>query len=669
MKFWGLLRKTERPILLIVALCVIETVTSVIDLLYGPWGRLHWEELFNARAGVQFACGHLESAWELQYRTFCGGCTVEGLMAMPLYDLLGPTVLAWKVVPLSFHLGIIFMGTVVVWYALPECYRHARPIAAIVWLGLMMATPGFYRDLGLMGWGNHAESTVFPFFAFLILMFTSGFRGVLTRLFVGLLVGVCLGFGAWFCHTSLHAAPAIALIVLLRSRWSAFGMLGGVPLGAMPWWTYHQTRPSAVAFSQSWWGQFDFAGGEALWDWLLGGSLRDGLWAERDYGEPGILPTIWWFLLWGLALWACWLALQWLRNSEHPWKQIESGVLFPMIALLGLILAYWVRYDLWENLPDPYESDTFNLRYRAPLVPMLSLLAAVAVAWPKKRSRQNVVIWLSIGLVIFGLSQRIRTWDGFRQSVPDLRVYAHDGWPDKTVPVGEPYKPLRRNQGRVQDIDAAVAFLDSHTDPLTDCRLDHVFELGRRLGLAASTTQGEGWETRLSSAINAVDGFDQEWFLGEGVAKGWISQGRSSLATSDRFLDLLAQTRPGLDETVGRSLGRNAWRDIEEQRMNEQSFSLDPRIDAGVCEGRAIAAVAELTDNGLLPIPVTLPEDWALAQASGCFREASYWNGLGTGWAHFMGCGQTSLRLLDELGSHERLLSGFTEGCRRYREP
>ena len=84
-----------------VALCLVlvELLSTIGDLLLGPWARTHWEELFNARAGVQFACGHLDRAWEMQYRTFCGGCTAEGVLAVPLYVLLGPTVLAWKAVP------------------------------------------------------------------------------------------------------------------------------------------------------------------------------------------------------------------------------------------------------------------------------------------------------------------------------------------------------------------------------------------------------------------------------------------------------------------------------------------------------------------------------------------------------------------------------------------
>jgi hypothetical protein len=343
-------------------------------------------------------------------------------------------------------------------------------------------------------------------------------------------------------------------------------------------------------------------------------------------------------------------------------------VLFPLLGLIGLLVAYWIRHDLWANLPDPYASDTFNLRYRAPLIPMLFLLAAVASAWPGRSSRTvGLTRWALMGLIAFGLAQRMGTWNGFRQALPGLRVYAHDGWPDKTVPVGEPVKKLRRNQGRVQDLEAAIDFLQGHEDPLPDCRLDHVFELGRRLGLAASTEQGVGWEDWIEASVAAIEGSDQEWFLGEGVAKGWISQGEASVETASVFLSALAGARAGLDDEVGRALGREAWRDIEERRLSGEAVVLDPRVEAGLCEGRGLDAVALLTREGVLPMPQTLPEDWVSTSGQSCLAQESFWYGLGEGWAHYVGCGSAPSEQVSALGDSAALIIGFDEGCRRYR--
>ena len=90
------------------ALLALEVVATLVDLTFGPWGpRVHWEERFNARAGVQIACGHIDAVWAMQYRTFCGGCTAEAVMAAPLFLALGPVVKVWKVIPTLFHLGIV----------------------------------------------------------------------------------------------------------------------------------------------------------------------------------------------------------------------------------------------------------------------------------------------------------------------------------------------------------------------------------------------------------------------------------------------------------------------------------------------------------------------------------------------------------------------------------
>ena len=98
------------PVWVVLVVVTLELFASVGDLLFGPWSTMHWEELFNARAGVQFACGHVDAADSLQYRTFCGGCTAEGLLAAPFFAWFGPTVLTWKVLILVFHGVVVAAG-------------------------------------------------------------------------------------------------------------------------------------------------------------------------------------------------------------------------------------------------------------------------------------------------------------------------------------------------------------------------------------------------------------------------------------------------------------------------------------------------------------------------------------------------------------------------------
>ncbi len=117
-----------------VALVLAELLLSAVDLLLGPFLRVHWEERFNARNGVLFACGHLDAAFDLQYRTFCGGCTTESLMAAPLFRWLGASHLVWKLVPELFHAVITAAGAAL-------AGRAAGPKAAAAFAALMLGHP------------------------------------------------------------------------------------------------------------------------------------------------------------------------------------------------------------------------------------------------------------------------------------------------------------------------------------------------------------------------------------------------------------------------------------------------------------------------------------------------------------------------------------------------
>ena len=116
------------------------------------------EEGYNATAAALIACGHLESIWALQYKWFCGGCTTESLLAAPLFKLFGPSVFAWKWSVGWIHIAVVSAGVAI-------AGRAGGARSAFVFGGLMLAAPGFYRELALTGFGNHAESTFFPFMA------------------------------------------------------------------------------------------------------------------------------------------------------------------------------------------------------------------------------------------------------------------------------------------------------------------------------------------------------------------------------------------------------------------------------------------------------------------------------------------------------------------------
>ncbi|HCH66863.1 MAG TPA: hypothetical protein DFR83_28930, partial [Deltaproteobacteria bacterium] len=203
----------------VVGLVCLELLTSVGDLVFGPWAAMHWEELFNARAGVQFACGHTDAADALQYRTFCGGCTAEGFLAVPFFRAFGSTVLVWKTMLLLFHGTVVASGA---WML----HRLVSARAAMAFVLLMAAAPGWYRELVHTGWGNHAESTAFPLLAAALLLSATG-RGLATRTLLLMVGGVVTGFGLWFGQTSAWALPMLLVGAVGVGRWVAPAFLAG----------------------------------------------------------------------------------------------------------------------------------------------------------------------------------------------------------------------------------------------------------------------------------------------------------------------------------------------------------------------------------------------------------------------------------------------------------
>jgi len=168
------------------------------------------------------------------------------------------------------------------------------------------------------------------------------------------------------------------------------------------------------------------------------------------------------------------------NRTERPW----ATRWFVPLLFGGLIGGYLIRGDLWHDNPAVMGFDPFNLRYRAPLFPILALGAALTSGAMdddsvfRKISAAGVVVLIATGFVFRTQGFQIGTEAVFR--TPAVPV---DGRVDWTVPEGEPPKRLDREMGRPEDIRAAVDFVESHTDELSVCREVHLAELGRRTGV------------------------------------------------------------------------------------------------------------------------------------------------------------------------------------------
>lgn len=632
----------HRLLLLLAAVLAVGLGLDLVDVVWGPWARMHWEELFNARAAAQLACGHWEAAPRLQYRNFCGGCTAEAVGAAPLFGLLGAKVWVWKAMLAVLHLGIAAAGAGVAW-------RAAGPRAGVAFAALMVGAPGFYRELTHTGWGNHAESALFPLVATLLLVVAGHSRW--TRPAWLLAAGGVVGAGLWFCQTSAWSLPVLGLGAVMVGGWLAPLVAGGFPVGFSPWWWFFEDRPNAAEQTVDWWANLEPASPAALLEHLFGDYLRDGLWAASEYGEPGWGAGLWWGLLW---IGAAAGVVASLRGVRRAGPDRPARLLAP-VGLLTYLVVLILRWDWWKWLPDVYVNEAFNLRYRAPLVPMLFLLLASAVG-----RRRGGWTLLAGGLAAYGLARRAGTWDGGRPARMWADVYQAAGWPDRTVPTGEPRQQLVRKQGRPQDVRAALDFVAGHEDPLPACARDHRFELGRRSGLALSELAYANPITLAEQAAPLLRDAAERRAWADGYAQALMGEdGRVLNGAPGEVIDQLEMNSPGLGEAVGHAAGRRAAASFRFDGDAAHQPALDPRIWDGVCEWRGIDQMDKRTDGGARS-PWSLTDRPDLVEAAGaCADTPAFRFGLGVGRARYLGCEQPPVEASE--------LQGFALGCALYR--
>ncbi len=504
---------------IVAAVLVLEALAVAADLLWGGAAAISTEERFNAQAGAQLACGHLDRLLDLRYRAFCGGCSAEALAAAPLFRVLGTTVLAWKLVPAALHLLTATAGTALVG-------RAGGARSAIAFALLVLGAPAAWRSLSLTGFGNHAEAMAFVLLSGLLLALgLDRTRRAIARLPLLFAAGVVAGFAAWFAYSAAFAAVALLLLSLAAWRRAGPVALVGLPLGLAPLWWHLQERPDELARAQVRWSGPTLAPADATWRWLVGDFHTGSLWPAVDAGG---LSTAWWLLL--LAAGAAGLVAGWRRGGPAGrWLLLATG---------SFLAATLLRYDLWQDNPAVLGFDPFNLRYRTPLLVLLALGAALLPGLRGRLARPGAAVVLALATT--GIFLRVGSWQGPAVDL-DAQVLIAGDRADATVPEGEPPRRLARALGRPQDLAAAQAFLATHDDPLPACRADHLAELGRRAAIAASLGHGD---QAIAALVQAQHHPDATPALAAGLRRGAAESGLSADDTHDwleRELPVLAR--------------------------------------------------------------------------------------------------------------------------------
>lgn len=338
--------------LLLFACLAVRAAGDLVRLASQPdryWDR---EEVYNASVGwyVWYA-GLGDQLLSLQYKEFCGGCSVVAAVAAPMLGLGGDHLLVFKLVPLLMSLATLAVGGWAV-------RRHAGDLAGALFLLLFCLPPVGLGDLGLMAWGNHSEGL---FFVFLALGLLEGGPAL------GL--GLAMGLGVWFCRTTLIAPIVIGAVALVRSvGWRQRSVLVlGFGMGLLPMFL-----PASAGDN----GYYQFGLAENV--------LPAGLGEAVARGAPMVTPlTMSWRLYTGVqgmdALGSVWIpgvALALVLLLSQGRRSIRLLIL-PAMALCFLVAYSISGFPLTRFRP---QGSMLGIRYSAPWIALLLATSAVAIA-------------------------------------------------------------------------------------------------------------------------------------------------------------------------------------------------------------------------------------------------------------------------------------------------
>lgn len=406
---------TTRLEKLVLALLVaIRLTLDSTRYLTNPERYWNWEDNYNAAVGwYAVHAGLWDQLLTLQYKTFCGGCTVNSVLAAPILALGGDHLVLWKAVGLLWTTATLLTGF---WAISAHAGRRAGWSFAL----LFAVPPLGVSDLSLMLWGNHNESM---YFVFLALACVATGRSALA--------GLSMGIGLWFCRTTI-LAPIVLLPLAPASRegrWRVIaGLLAGASLIAIPaangdHGTYQMDLTSNL---------LPYGTGEAA-------ERAFALWKPEQMGlrlYTGLERTTTAGFVWmGGAL----VGLLVLASDRtRGWARF---------VLPGMVAVFAVLYAIsgFPMARMTAQGALMNMRYHAPWMMLLMALAASALTSRSWRGRgadpRGVIGWRAslggIGVVamlgadVWGWTQSLRAFAAHHETIADawaIRAVHHPGF-------------------------------------------------------------------------------------------------------------------------------------------------------------------------------------------------------------------------------------------------
>lgn len=359
----GHLPMTLRDLLFLAVLVAARVGLGIARFAAHPLRFQNFEESYNATVAWMIAHGGMwREILDIQYRSFCGGCSVVALAGTPAMAV-SEGLWAWKVVPLAWTAATQVIG----FLALDARVGRA---AAWAFVALLALPPPGVLDLSLMAWGNHQETGLLLLLA--LLLVARGHVGA---------AGFVLGFSTFFARTSWYGVLALlpgALSIPGRRIRALLGLALGAALVAVPaaggdagW--YRMEAPVGLDLTEM---------PRRAWTLLSPHGLAERLWLPLHDMAPAGAGLL------GVALVAGILAL---RD-----RQARVLAALPVAFAVAYVATSFPIFLVNSHVP------VNNIRYHAPWAFSLSVLAATGVGLAWRAGRRALATGMAATVLIPG---------------------------------------------------------------------------------------------------------------------------------------------------------------------------------------------------------------------------------------------------------------------------
>lgn len=353
---------------------------------------LDTEEMYNAAHGAMIQDGHISRLLSLQYRSYCGGCSLNALLSAGIFSIIPPSLLAYKLVPIGYTALAVALGG--------RWLRQRVGLAATTAFALLFVfAPPTWLALSLIGWGNHMEAGCM---AVVVIALTSKVIAHPTRAHA-VLLGITLAVSGWIGFSSgFIAVGAILTLLILPNprRWTTMAWVGFGCLPLFTVWGFQQWNTLTSPF------EMVYYPGERLPDFTRIPVKLWSLVAPRQlvalFGSAA--DKLGWFMgwTWAAALgWSIAIVCRMGRNSTR----LAVGFLTAFVVVYSL-----VRFTVWTP-PSPHIATPGAMRYAAPIFPLAFLIIAAAIGHAWMRNQKRTVAMLTILIGLSGIRGRAQQLD------------------------------------------------------------------------------------------------------------------------------------------------------------------------------------------------------------------------------------------------------------------